>query len=277
MPSPVSLWHQRLPEEVDRQLERAEALAREEMIETHAGLASDLVGVLAPRMPFDEAIDRYLESMGLEGEDAEAVGSRAVALLDEREISEDLAREGTRGWGFDWRYATPLGALRFIQRQRKRSAEEQLWLELAAARAEERIADAHARHAQEFVHILEEEVDPTRAVELYVERLNLPEIRARIVYQRVLARLASSLLPRLDEAGAAAAGTGEAGPEPASTAEFEAPGSASALASADATGPAVAAGASPDNAGSAAATGTAEGAAGASPDTPAPAAETPAG
>src|SRR5215218_535176 len=203
MPSPVSLWHQRLPEELDRKLERAEALAREEMIETHAELASDLVGVLAPRMPFDEAIDRYLESMGLEGEDAEAVGSRAVNVLDEREIREDLAREGTRGWGFDWRYATPLGALRFIQRQRKRSAEEQLWLELAAARAEERIADAHARHAQGFVEILEDEVDPTRAVELYVERLKLPETRARIVYQRVLARLAESLLPRLNDEGTA--------------------------------------------------------------------------
>ena len=211
MPSPVSLWHQRLPEEVDSRLERAEALARESLIETHSELASDLVGILAPRMPFDEAIDRYLESMGLEGEDAEAVGSRAVAMLDEREIREDLAREGTRGWGFDWRYATPLGALRFIQRQRKRSAEENLWLELAAARAEERIADAHADHAQAFVDILEEEVDPARAVELYVERLNLPEIRARIVYQRVLARIASSHLPRLDEQPAAEEASGEGG------------------------------------------------------------------
>src|SRR5215218_6502871 len=196
MPSPVSLWHQRLPEEIDRKLERAEAFAREDMIETHAELASDLVGVLAPRMPFDEAIDRYLESMGLEGEDAEAVGTRAVAVLDEREIREDLAREGTRGWGFDWRYATPAGALRFIQRQRKRSAEEQLWLELAAARAEEKLANAHAEKAHEFVQILKDEVDPATAVEFYVERLGLPEIRARIVYQRVLAALAEEgLLP----------------------------------------------------------------------------------
>ena len=205
MPSPVTLWYQRLPDELDRALEHGEALAREDLIETHARLACDLVDVLAPRMAFDEAIDRYLESMGLENEDAEAVGSRAVALLDERDIREDLAREATRGWQFDWRYATPLGALRFIKRQMKRSAEEQLWLELAAARAEEVIADAHARHARRFVEVLEEEVDPTRAVELYVERLGLPEIRARIVYQRVLARLAESLLPRLNEDEAAAA------------------------------------------------------------------------
>jgi hypothetical protein len=198
MPSPLA-WHQRLPEDVDRRLERAEAFAREDLVETHAQLAVDLVGVLAPRMPFDEAVDRYLESMGLEGEDAEAVGTRAVALLDEREISEDFAREGTRGWGFNWRYATPIGALRFIQRQRKRSAEEQLWLELAAARAEEALADAHARHARVFVDILEDEVDPTRAVELYVDRLKLPDVRSRIVYQRVLARLSETLLPRLNE------------------------------------------------------------------------------
>ena len=35
-----------------------------------------------------------------------------------------------------------------------------------------------------------------------MERLDLPEIRARIVYQRVLARLAESELPRLDDAAA---------------------------------------------------------------------------
>ncbi|HEX9937944.1 MAG TPA: hypothetical protein VGB15_12510 [Longimicrobium sp.] len=215
------LWHQRLPEDTERELERAEAAAHEEMVETHAHLACDLVGILAPRMPFDEAIDRYLESMGLEGDEAEAVGTRAVTLLDEQEIREDLAREGTRGWGFDWRYATPIGALRFIQRQRKRSAEESLWLELAAARAEEKLADAHAAKAREFVEILKDEVDPTTAVEHYVERLRLPEIRSRIVYQRVLAQLAEEgLLPRLpdeddDQAPAAGADAEPAGEHPA--------------------------------------------------------------
>jgi len=199
MPSPVSLWHQRLPEEIDHKLERAEATAREDMVETHARLACDLVDILAPRMPFDDAIERYLESMNLEGEDAEAVGTRAVTLIGMKELNADMAREGHRGWGFDWRYATPLGALRLIQRHRKRSAEEQLWLELAAARAEEKLADEHVRHAFVFLDILDEHVDPTTAVELYVERLRLPEIRARLVYQRVLAQLAESHLPRLNE------------------------------------------------------------------------------
>jgi len=230
MPSPVSLWTQRLPEDIDRRLEIAEATAREDLVETHARLASDLVDILAPRMAFDEAIDRYLESMNLEGDDAEAVGTRAVSLLSEQEIREDAAREATRRWGFDWRYATPLGALRLIQRLRERSAQEQLWLELAAARAEEKLADEHVRHAMEFVDILEDEVDPTTAVELYVERLRLPEIRARIVYQRVLAQLAETLLPRLDEddAPAAAANAAPAPPASAAPAASTAPAAAAA-------------------------------------------------
>jgi len=197
MASPVTLWLQGVSQDIQRRLDRAEALAREELVETHARLARDLVTVLAPRMAFDEAVDRYIEIMDLEGEDAEVVGTRAVALLNDTEVREDLAREGHRGWGFDWRSATPLGALRYIRRQRKRSGEEQLWMELAAARSEEAIAEMHTRHALTFVELLGDEADPSRAVSLYVDRLDLPEIRARLVYQRVMAQLADVLLPRL--------------------------------------------------------------------------------
>jgi hypothetical protein len=200
MASPVSFL-QRMPPELSRRLERAEALAREALMDTHAELATDLVGILAPRMPFDEAIERYLESMALEGEEKEAIGTRAVAILDEGELQEDMAREGTRGWGWDWRYATPLGVLRYISRVQKRSNEEELWLELAAARAEEKLVEAHIRFALEFVELMDQHnhADPTRAVAHYIERLDVPELRARMVYQRVMARLAEDLLPRLPE------------------------------------------------------------------------------
>jgi hypothetical protein len=202
MASPVSFL-QRMPPELSRRLERAEALAREALMDTHAELATDLVGILAPRMPFDEAIERYLETMQLEGEEKEAIGTRAVAILDEGELQEDMAREGTRGWGWDWRYATPLGVLRYIGRVQKRSNEEELWLELAAARAEEKLVEAHVRFALEFVELMDQHnhADPTRAVAHYLERLDVPELRARMVYQRVMARLAEALLPRLPEDG----------------------------------------------------------------------------
>jgi hypothetical protein len=199
MASPVTQWLSRMPPELERKLERAEALAREALIDVHANLALDLVSILAPRMPFDEAIERYLESVALDGEEKEAIGTRAVALMNEGEVREDLAREGHRGWGWNWRYATPLGMVRYVRRQQKRSDEEELWLELAAARAEETLVDAHITHAMRFVEVMGDHADPTRAVALYVERLELPELRARMVYQRVMARLAEDLLPRLPE------------------------------------------------------------------------------
>lgn len=200
MASPVSFL-QRIPPELERKLERAEALAREHLIDTHARLATDLVGILAPRMPFDQAIERYLETMDLEGEEKEVIGTRAVALLDDADLQEDMAREGTRGWGWNWRYATPIGVLRYIGRVQKRSSEEELWLELAAARAEEALVEAHVEYASAFVELMDEHdhADPTRAVAHYLERLDVPELRARMVYQRVMARLAEDLLPRLPE------------------------------------------------------------------------------
>lgn len=207
MASPVSFL-QRMPPELSRKLDRAEALAREALMDTHAELATDLVGILAPRMPFDEAIERYLETMQLEGEEKEAIGTRAVAILDESELQEDMAREGTRGWGWDWRYATPLGVLRYIGRVQKRSNEEELWLELAAARAEEKLVEAHVGFAMQFVELMDEHdhADPTRAVAHYLERLDVPDLRARIVYQRVLARLAEEKLPRLPDEDEESAG-----------------------------------------------------------------------
>jgi Rad3-related DNA helicase len=197
MPSPNPMWLTRLPADVRRRLDLAEATAREGRTEAHANQALDLVAILAPRMPFDEAVERYIEIMNLDGEEAEMVHIRALKLLSEREVASELARERRRGGGFRWQYVTPVGAFRYIRRQRRRSAEEELWMELAAARAEEALARTHVEHARAFVDLLEAEADPSRAVSLYLDRMNEPESRARSIYQRTLAELAETLLPRL--------------------------------------------------------------------------------
>jgi hypothetical protein len=197
MPAPRPPWQQqRIPPDVERRLQRLEAAAHEAVLDAHAELACDMVDVLASRMPFDEAIARYVQVMDLDPDEIEAVGSRAVTLLGARPLPPPLPRGG-----FDWKWATPLGAVRLLRRKRERDAEEGLWTELATARAEERLTNLHARHALRYVDLLEAHVDPSRAVPLYLERLNVPELRARAVYQRVLARLAESLLPGLDDAG----------------------------------------------------------------------------
>ena len=199
MPShTLPLWFQRLPADLSRRLERAEAAAREARNEVHASQALDLVAILAPRMPFDEAVDRYIEIMGLVGDEAEIVRTRALALLSDPETESSLARERP-GWNFDWRYATPLGALRLLQRQARRHSEEDLWMELAAARAEEALMRVHIEHALHFVELMADEAPPTRSVSHYLNRLELPTARAHSVYQRALARLAETQLPRLTE------------------------------------------------------------------------------
>lgn len=194
----MPLWFQRLPSDLRRRLELAEATANEARSATHAQQALNLVAVLAPRMPFDEAVDRYIEIMGLSGDEAESVHTRALVSLSNADVGEDLARERHRPlWGLDWRYATPLGAVRYVRRKMRRSAEEDLWMELSAARAEEAIIRNHIRHALIFVEILEDHAPPPRGVSLYLDALEVPAARARSVYQRALARVAEAELPRL--------------------------------------------------------------------------------
>jgi hypothetical protein len=197
MPSPNPLWLHRLPDDVRRRVELAEAKAREAVAETHAAQALELVSILAPRMPFDEAIERYVEIMSLSTDEEEIMRSRALSALSDPQVGADLARERHRGWGFDWRYATPVGALRFIRRQLRRNAEEDLWMELFAARTWEALIRTHFKHALHLVELLEDHAPPTQSVSLYIAQLAITPARASSVYQRVLARLAEQYLPRL--------------------------------------------------------------------------------
>jgi hypothetical protein len=193
----VPLWTQRLPVDMRRRLELAEAAAIEARSDTHARQALDLVAVLAPRMPFDEAVERYIEVMGLAGDEAEIVHTRTLVALGDAGVGDELSRERHReNRRLNWRYATPLGAVRFVRRQMRRSAEEDLWLELSAARAEEAITRTHIRHALVFVDILEDFAPPPRTVALYLDQLAVPSTRARAVYQRTLAHVADDELPR---------------------------------------------------------------------------------
>lgn len=172
------------------------AAAIEARLDTHAEQALNLVAVLSTRMPFDEAVEKYIDVMGLGGEEAQIVSTRALVALGEAGIAEELSRERPAP-RLSWKYATPLGAVRFVRRQLRRNAEEDLWLELSAARAEEALIRTHVKHALNFITILEDHFPPTRALSLYLEQLEVPSSRARGVYQRALARVAAVELPRL--------------------------------------------------------------------------------
>src|SRR5690606_32182872 len=168
----MPIWTQRLPADLRRRLELAVAAAIEARSDTHARQALNLVAVLAPRMPFDEAVERYVDIMGLGGDEAETVRNRSLVALSDSDLVADLSGERHRpGWGLNWRYATPLGAVRFVRRKLRRNAEEDLWMELSAARAEEALVRTHIKHAMIFVQLLGEVAPPTRAVSLYLDQL----------------------------------------------------------------------------------------------------------
>jgi hypothetical protein len=195
---PNPLWFQGLPAELRRRLELAEAAAREARSETHAEQAVRLVATLAQRLPFDEAVARYIEVVGLSGDEAEVVRTRALAMLNEQQAAGRLASESPEGDGraFEWRDLTPRGAVRFVRRRMRRSAEEDLWLEFAAALAEEALIRTHVEHALIFVGLFGREAPPPRSISYFLERLAVPAARARSVYQRALAQIADDYLPR---------------------------------------------------------------------------------
>ncbi len=192
----LPLMFQRLPPERLRRLELAVAAATEARLDTHAEQALNLVAVLSPRMSFDQAVERYIDMMGLDHDEGQMVQTRALLVLAESDSADELSRDPRRE-RLSWRYATPRGAVRYVRRQLRRNAEEDLWLELSAARAEEALIRTHVKHALNFVHILEGELSPPRAISHYLEQLEIPSSRTRAIYQRALARVAAVELPRI--------------------------------------------------------------------------------
>jgi hypothetical protein len=194
MPKALPVWFQRLPADLRRRLEFAEAAAREDRYRVHTGQALDMVAVLSSRMHFDEAIEHYTSIMDLESADSEVIRNQALVTLGDSSLERE---EPQPRWQLDWRYATPLGAVRFVRRHLRRSAEEDLISELSAARAEEAIILVHVRHALHFATLLDEHAPPTRSVAFYLDRMVVPPARAHSVYQRALAELAELHLLRL--------------------------------------------------------------------------------
>lgn len=74
-------------------------------------------------------------------------------------------------------------------RRRRLSGETRRKLLLAAARAEEAVVETHVAHALELLDTLADEVDPERAIEIYVELLGLGETLGGTVGTRALARI----------------------------------------------------------------------------------------
>ena len=74
-------------------------------------------------------------------------------------------------------------------KKRKLSGRAQRRLMIALARAEEEILETHVSNALAIMDTLEGEMSMGHALELYLEAMDLGEVRETIVAKRVLARL----------------------------------------------------------------------------------------
>ena len=196
------LKFKRTPEPVRRQLEVSAATAWEALVEAHAAHALRFVGLMADRMPFDEAVDRYLDEMDVRDPMAASVRSRVlIALEHARTDSPD--RPSLRGYDDAGSGDASEGLKRFrpdvlmkgIARKVRASEAAEEWVRLAIARAEEGVIRTHIDNALIFAAILADHLPLDEAVEDYIELLRISGGRAQAVYQRTMARLADRHLP----------------------------------------------------------------------------------
>ena len=201
--SPVGrLKMKRMPESVRRQIEVASASAWEDLVEVHASHALRFVALVSVRMPFDEAVSRYLAEMDVRDPMASSIRSRVLIALEDAHLEHeeqpgtgvfDRAEGGEDGDGL--RRFRPDVLMKGIARKVRATEEAEQWVALFIARAEEAVLRAHIDNAVQFAEILRTEATLSEAVEDYIELLRLTGGRAQAVFQRTMARLADLHLP----------------------------------------------------------------------------------
>jgi hypothetical protein len=211
MPPVGPLKFKRMPESVRRQVEVTAASAWEALVEVHSAHALRFVALMSMRMPFDEAVSRYLAEMDVRDPMASSIRSRVLVALEEAErddpdrpalprLENGVADGEAETDGL--RRFRPDRLMKDIARKVRETGAAEQWVALAIARAEEGVIRAHIDNAITLSAILRGHADLDEAVEEYIDLLRVTGGRAQAVFQRTMAQLADLHLPA-DPAGAA--------------------------------------------------------------------------
>lgn len=187
-----------LSESARKRVELAVAVAQEKLLTNHVDHALDLVALVDSDVSFNDALEIYTRLMRLEEDEAQNIRSRALAILGERveeagtlpSSKTESAAEERSGRG-SW-----FGQLK--DRVRGRVNEDlRRRIELIAARTEVSLLHTHVDNALHFVGFLREEDDvgEQKAVELYLDALDVRESVAEVTYYLALSRIADDVLP----------------------------------------------------------------------------------
>lgn len=177
----------------------AGAAAWEAVVDAHADHAARFVALMARRLPFDQAVERYLSETDVRDPMASAIRSRVLvrleALPDDIAAAPEPDAEDDGGDGGGLKRFRPDVVAKGIARKVRETEVVEEWTQLAIARAEEGVLLAHIDNAVAFADIVRGHMGLDEAVEDYIDLMRLTGGRAQSVYQRTMARLADLHLP----------------------------------------------------------------------------------
>lgn len=191
-----------------RQIDLTTAVCQERLLATHVRHVLALVDLVSDQLAFDSAVDIYVRVLRLTPEQARNVASRALAALGQRgvvpardgvapiaegddEAMDAPADEGARG-------RSEQTFARFRRRIRGRVQEDlRHRINLATARAEDTLVEAHVENALTFVRTFDE-MGTSEAAELYLETMLIQEGVSDVIYNRALRRIADDALPPVE-------------------------------------------------------------------------------
>lgn len=197
-----------------KRVELAVAVAQEKLLSDHVEHALDLIALVNDDVSFNDALEIYTRLMRLDEDAAQNVRTRALAMLGKKAEEtgswpvDDPVEEEDEEEGRSW-----FGQI--THRLRGRENEElRRRIELIAARTEVALINTHVDNALHFVDFLreEDEIGEQKAVELYLDALDVRESIAEVTYYLTLSRIADDILPA-HGSGLAAAREGEGLPD----------------------------------------------------------------
>jgi hypothetical protein len=186
-----------LSETLRRRVELAIAVAQERLLSTHVDHALRLIQLIGDQVRFENALGIYTRMLRLSDDEARVITTRALAILGEQGEDPTAWQEPAHAAEPDERSSPRRTFLRLMRQRLRGRVKDELrrWVELAAARTEVALFHTHVENAANFVELLEKELPPAEAVELYLDALEVRESVAELTYYSALGRIADQQLP----------------------------------------------------------------------------------
>ena len=186
MTGPSLIGSRRFTGSTKLRLQLVFARASEALAETYQAQAAEFVRRLKPRLPVDDALQRYFHEVGVPAALEETV--RARALISLAGLIESVPRHESRAT--NWTVLRPDHMLDALRKRVQHIEETNLECRLAASMSDEAVATTHVRMALETAEVLADEVTPDEAIMHYVRTFNLTSIDAQVIFRSALAQWA---------------------------------------------------------------------------------------